>query len=221
MQLVETMDSISKKLLLFLCLSSLHLLTNGTRPFHIVHHDIRSDLLKFCEHTTNPSLCAETIQPHVLDGDIDPFKALEIEVEATLNETKKAIAIIDELLLTKNNINNKSLMSAFNTCKEQYNYILDSIKETKDAIAQHDLIEAKFKFSAVISYQSTCMDEFEHVECPFAEDSETIFNLGGNTLDIIADLEKTVAPQQPIPTAPSTDSSQSSSTSINVIGTIS
>ncbi|OIV96009.1 hypothetical protein TanjilG_27113 [Lupinus angustifolius] len=212
------MDSISKTLLFFLSLSSIHLLTNGTRPFHIVHHDIRSDLLKFCEHTTNPTLCAQTIQPHVLDGDIDPFKALEIEVEATFNETKKTIAIIDELL-TKNNIN-KSLMSAIKTCKEQYNYILDSIKETKDAIAQHDLIEAKFKFSAVISYQSTCVDEFENVECPFAEGSETIFNLGGNTLDIIADLEKTVAPQEPTPPAPTTNS-QSSSTSINVIGTIS
>ncbi|CAL0301043.1 unnamed protein product [Lupinus luteus] len=215
---VETMDSIGKTLLFFLSLSSLHLLTNGRRPFHIVHHDVRSDILKLCEHTTNPTLCAQTIQPHVLDGDIDPFKALEIEVEATLNETKKAIAIIDELL-TKNSIN-KSLRSSIKTCKEQYNYILDSIKETQDAIAQHDLIEAKFKFSAVISYQSSCMDEFEHFECPFAEGSETIYNLGGNTLDIIADLEKTVPPQELTPPVPSTYS-ESSSTSINVIGTIS
>ncbi|KAF1895477.1 hypothetical protein Lal_00044128 [Lupinus albus] len=211
----------SKTLILVVSLTFLFLLTNAvpsTRPLHIVHHNIRTDLLNFCKHTTNPSLCAQTIQPHINHhDDLDPFKALEIEAQATLNETKKTIAIINELF-AENNLN-KTLMDAIKTCKKQYRNILDAIRETKDAIAQHDLIEAKFKFSAVISYQSTCKDAFEDVECPFAKYSETIFNLGGNTLDIIADLQKIMAPQEPTLPVPST-SSQSSSTSINVIGTI-
>lgn len=207
----------TKTLLLIVSISSLLLLSNAvpsTRPLHIVHHDIRSDLLKFCQNTTNSTLCALTIQPHILHGDLDPFKALEIQVEATLNETKKTASIIDEFLAKSNTA--KALKDSLKICKGQYSNILDSIKETKDAIAKHDLIEAKFKFSAVISYQSTCKDEFEESECPFAADSDTIFQLGGNALDIIAEMEKTVAPKQQEPPVQSTPSQFSS-----VIGTIS
>ncbi|KAK7246117.1 hypothetical protein RIF29_40976 [Crotalaria pallida] len=214
------MDFMTKTLLLIVSLSSLFLLSDAYRRsrIHAVHRDvISSDLLKFCEVTTNPNLCAQTIQPHFLDGvNLDPFKALEIEVEATLNETRRTLSIIEELL-EKNNLN-KSLRDSVKTCKDQYHSILDSIRETKEAIAQRNLIEAKFKFSAVISYQSTCKDQFENAnnKCPFAEDNEIIFQLGGIALDIIA----TLARQEPAPPVPTTTSSQSSQ-SISVIGTIS
>ncbi|XP_061373649.1 uncharacterized protein LOC133315982 [Gastrolobium bilobum] len=212
------MDFMSKTNLLIVSLTSLLLLANdvsSSRDIHVVHRNLRSDLLDdFCKKFTNPTLCAETIQPHYNNHALDPLKALEIEVDATLNQTKKTAAIIDELL-SKPDVS-KPLKVSLDTCKEQYNSILDSIKETKEAIATHDVITAKFKFSAVLSFQATCKDEFEGTKMPFADDSEAIYQLGGNCLDMIADIEKTSGPQKEAAPVKSTPSAFSS-----VIGTIS
>ncbi|XP_057431016.1 pectinesterase inhibitor 1-like [Lotus japonicus] len=187
---------------------------NVQHNLHDLRSELRSDLSAFCQKTTNPTLCAKTIQPHFLHNNLDPFKALEIEVEATLNQTKKTIAIISELL-AKHDIS-KSLKGSLDTCKEQYDSIMDSIKETIDAIARKDVIEAKFKFSAVISFQSSCKDAFEGLDdFPIASDSDEVFQLGGNCLDIIADLEKAF-PHHDAPVEESTPSAFS-----NIIGTLS
>ena len=215
------MDSFMSRtsFLLFIVSFSSLLLANAipsTRPLHVVHRsDIKPKFLKFCEKTTNPSLCAQTIQPHFHDhqGDVDPLKALEIEVDATHNQTKKTVGVIDELLAKQDTPN--SLKDSLKTCKDQYNNILDSIKETKDAIANKDVANAKYKFSAVLSFQSTCKDEFEGGKFPFANDSDAVFQLGGNCLDIFADIVK-AAPQQAAPAAQSPPSPFS-----NIIGTLS
>lgn len=212
----DNMDFKTKTVLFAISLTSLFFLTNAipsNRNIHVVRHSLRSDLLEFCKKTTNPNLCAQTIQPHFLKSALDPFKALEIEVEATLNQTKKTVAVIAELL-AKHDIS-KSLKDSLDTCKEQYSSILDSIRETRDAIAKRDVITAKFKFSAVLSYQASCKDAFEGLEkeFSFASDSDTVFQLGGNCLDIIADLEKAFPQKEtPVQSTPSPFS--------NIIGTI-
>lgn len=187
----------------------------SSRNIHVVKHSLRSQLTDFCQKTTNPTLCAKTIQPHFLTGVLDSFKALEVEVDATLDQTKKTVAIIGELL--KRHDISKSLKGSLDTCREQYDNILDSIQETKDAIARHDVITAKFKFSAVLSYQASCKDAFEGIETEFSfsADSDAVFQLGGNCLDIIADMEKASGP-------PKVESVKSTPSPFgNVIGTIS
>lgn len=207
-------------LILIISLSSLILLANAaTRPLHIVRHDPmvdpKAELLKFCKITTNPNLCAQTLEPHYtgIKGALEPLRALEIAVEATNNQTKKTLAIIDELLAKKDA--SKDLKDSLSVCKDQYSSILDSIKETKDSIAKKDVLTAKYMFSAVLSYQATCKDQFEGLDFPFANDSDAVFQLGGNCLDIIADIQKAI-PQKLAPIVNSPPSAFS-----KIIGTIS
>ena len=209
------MDLTSKTILFTITLASFLFIGNADSPhsnLHVIRHDLRSDLLELCKKTTNPTLCEETIQPHVLKGAIDPLKALQVEVDATLNKTKQAIGAIGELL-AKNDIS-KSLKDSLDICKDQYNSIVDAIKETNEAIAKHDIGTAKFKFSAVLSYQGSCKDAFEGLEneFSFAPDSDSVYQLGGNCLDIIADMEKS-EPNPPVEQSPPSQFS-------DVIGTI-
>ncbi|KAG4946105.1 hypothetical protein AAZX31_15G122600 [Glycine max] len=199
-------------LILFISLSSLLFLATATRNIHIGRPDIHSDITEFCKKTTNPAVCAQTIQPHFLKNNLDPLKALDVEVDATLASAKKTLIDI-QTLESKKGIT-KSIKDSFDTCKDQYGSMLDAIKETKAAIAKKDIITAKFKFSAVLSYQGACKDAFESGKIPFSEDSDAVYNLGGNCLDIIADMEKAAGPQKmpPVQQTPSAFS--------NVIGTI-
>ncbi|KAG5005805.1 hypothetical protein JHK82_023786 [Glycine max] len=197
-------------LLLITSLSSLATATN----INIVHHDLQSDITEFCKKTTNPALCAETIHPHFLKNRIEPFKALDIEVDATLAKAKKTLANIQTL--ESKTGTTKSSKDSFDICKDQYKSMLDAIKETKAAIANKDIITAKFKFSAVLSFQAACKDAFEDGKIPFFEDSDAVYNLGGNCLDIIADMEKAQGPQKMPPVQQSAPSAFS-----NVIGTVS
>ncbi|KAJ1420926.1 Pectinesterase inhibitor domain [Sesbania bispinosa] len=208
---------IINKILIITSLTSIFLLTNAvpsSRNIHIVHHDLRSDLQDLCQKTTNPILCAKTIQPFLGNSAVEPLKALDVEVDATFNQTKKTMDIIGDLLAKQDNP--KSIKGSLDTCKQQYSSILDSIKETKDAIANHDVVTAKFKFSAVISFQQTCQDEFKKSNFPFADDSDAVFQLGGNCLDIIADIEKRSPPPTPTAAVQSAPSEFS-----DVIGTVS
>lgn len=201
-------------LILFISLSSLLFLATATRNIHIGRPDIHSDITEFCKKTTNPALCAETIHPHFLKNRIEPFKALDIEVDATLAKAKKTLANIQTL--ESKTGTTKSSKDSFDICKDQYKSMLDAIKETKAAIANKDIITAKFKFSAVLSFQAACKDAFEDGKIPFFEDSDAVYNLGGNCLDIIADMEKAQGPQKMPPVQQSAPSAFS-----NVIGTVS
>ncbi|XP_004486400.1 pectinesterase inhibitor-like [Cicer arietinum] len=206
------------KTIFFITLSSLLFVGNAipsSRDIHVVRHNLQSNLLEFCKKTTNPTLCQQTIQPSYTNNVFDPYKALGVEIEATLNQTKKIIGIISEL--REKQETSKSLKDSLDICKDQYNSILGSIKETKDAIANRDVRTIKFKFSAVLSYQASCKDAFEGMEkeFAFAKDSDVEYQLGGNCLDIIADLEKSEPKNEdPLPQSPPSASS-------NVIGTIS
>ncbi|XP_020203395.1 uncharacterized protein LOC109788941 [Cajanus cajan] len=203
----------SSLLLLLLLLTTLILSSAvpTTRDIHIVRRDLMASLNDLCKKTTNPNLCVQTIQPH-FHGSADPFQALSAEVDATLDEAKKTLADI-KTLLTKPD-NGKSLKDSLKVCQDQYSSMLDSIADTKASIGKKDVITAKFKFSAVISFQSACKDSFGGQKIPFLKDSDEVYQLGGNCLDIIADIEKALpAKPAPVQQAPSAFS--------NVVGTVS
>ncbi|XP_058749441.1 uncharacterized protein LOC131625688 [Vicia villosa] len=214
-----TSKTISFTLALTLTLASFLFVGNAepSEDIHVVNHNLRSDLTALCQKTTNPKLCLDTIQPHLLKGVITPIKALDAEVDATHDQTVKTMDVIGTSL-AKHSVS-KSLKDSLAICKEQYQGILDTIKETKQAIANNDLSTAKLKFSSVLSYQGSCKDAFEGMEkeFSFSHDSDAVFQLGGNCLDIIADMEKAMPkPEVPTEPAPST-----ATTFSNVIGTIS
>jgi len=147
--------------------------------------EIRPDILEFCRGTENPTLCSETIAPF-MQGSFDPIKALETEMKATLNQTKKVTIIIAEALTNPNT--DKRARGALGICKSQYKSIVDTIKEAVELLNQQNVVDAYYKFSSVISDQSTCEDAFVEtrgVSIPFPEDSLAVFQLGGNCLAIM------------------------------------
>jgi len=208
------MDSTPKTFLtILITLSSLFFTVLSTRDIQVTHNDLREDLNELCKKTTNPTLCSQTIKPRVTENTIEPIKALQVDVDATLAGAKQALTKIKSLESQKTS--KKSTKDSLNVCEEQYNSMLDAIAETKDAIAKNDVVTAKFKFSAVLSYQAACQDNFDSGKIPFTEDSEAVFKLGGIALDIIAAIEKSMPPVNlpPVQSAPSEFS--------NVIGTVS
>ncbi|KAL9332336.1 hypothetical protein ACSQ67_001946 [Phaseolus vulgaris] len=144
-----------------------------------------SEILDFCKGTENPTLCSETIAPFMQDM-FDPIKALETEMEATLNQSKKVSDIISEALTNPNT--DQRARGALNICKSQYKSIAQTVKDAVELLNQQNVVDAYYKFSSVISDQSTCEDAFVEsrgVTIPFADDSLGVFQLGGNCLAIM------------------------------------
>ncbi|XP_061338389.1 uncharacterized protein LOC133285218 [Gastrolobium bilobum] len=146
---------------------------------------ISPQISKFCTGTENPTLCAQTIAPF-LDGSFDPIKALETLVNATLNHTRKVCGTITKLINDPST--SKNALDALGICKSQYDDIMDTVKEAIELIEQQNVVDAYYKFSSVIGDQSSCEDAFNEspgVNMPFAKDSQTLYQLGGNCLAIM------------------------------------
>ncbi|KAK7379056.1 hypothetical protein VNO80_04509 [Phaseolus coccineus] len=144
-----------------------------------------SEILDFCKDTENPTLCSETIAPF-MQGIFDPIKALETEMDATLNQSKKVSNLISEALTNPNT--DERARGALDICKSQYKSIGQTVKEAVELLNQQNVVDAYYKFSSVISDQSTCEDAFAEshgVTIPFADDSLRVFQLGGNCLAIM------------------------------------
>jgi len=146
------------------------------------------EIVKLCVDGESPSLCTATISS-LLKGPFDPLKALEIEVDLTLQQAKNVAAIITVLL--KDPSTDKKAIKALEICQTQYKSMLDAIHETVELLKQQNVVDSFYKFSSVISYKTTCEDAFVKspgVEMPFSRDSSTLFDLGGNCLGIMNTL---------------------------------
>ncbi|KAJ1412557.1 Pectinesterase inhibitor domain [Sesbania bispinosa] len=143
------------------------------------------EVLEFCTGTENPTLCADTIAPY-FHGSFDPIKALETEIDATLNKTLSVAGVISKSL--NNPSTNKKTLDALDICKSQYKSIVDTIKEAKELLNQQNVVDAYYKFSSVISDRTACEDAFAEspgADSPFADDSFAVYELGGNCLAIM------------------------------------
>ncbi|XP_020234861.1 uncharacterized protein LOC109814763 [Cajanus cajan] len=200
----------NKNLLLFVSLSTLLISTNAMPLFSLIapspspssspsqhifdkalkasQNIFQPELIEFCQGTENPTLCADTIAP-LFHGTFDPIKALETEIQATLNQTLKVASVIANSLV--NPATDKNALDALDICKSQYESIVDTTKESLELLSRQNVVDAYYKFNSVISYQSSCEDAFAEspgVENPFAHDSLTVFQLGGNCLAIMDGL---------------------------------
>ncbi|KAK7344371.1 hypothetical protein VNO77_13895 [Canavalia gladiata] len=143
------------------------------------------EIVKFCAGTEDPTHCAETITPYLRDG-FDPIRALETEINATMVKAKEIAAVIAKLLSDPNT--SKKSLEALDICQSQYGDMMDTIKEALQLVAQQNVVDAYYKFSSVISDKSACDDAFKEspgASNPFAQNSEALFQLGGNCLSIM------------------------------------
>ncbi|XP_020203388.1 uncharacterized protein LOC109788934 [Cajanus cajan] len=141
-----------------------------------------------CKPATNPLACYKTILPHAVSAKrFNMYNALETEILATQQQVQTTSERISWLL--GNPATDKSTKDSLATCQEQYSSIVDSIHEAIALVAKRNVGEARFQFSAVISFQSSCDDEFEGETSPIAKESQAVFDLAGNCLDIMKAIE--------------------------------
>ena len=148
-------------------------------------HHVDPALKSICKDGENPELCAATIAPFMSNGPIDPVKALEVEIAASVNQTKKIAATIAQLLKDRNTP--KAAKDALDVCRKSFDDVLDDLKDAVSAFGTKDVGRARTMLGAVITMESTCRDAFAEtpgVECPFAADSQTLYQLAGNCLAI-------------------------------------
>ncbi|KAK7303542.1 hypothetical protein RJT34_14449 [Clitoria ternatea] len=141
-----------------------------------------------CKPTTNPLVCFKTILPQALTGRFNIYKALEVEIAAAQQQVNKTASSINTLLARPDN--SKDMAESLSTCKDQYENIVDAINDTVKQVSTRNVVEARFKFSAVLSYHSTCNDEFGKEKSPIANDAQGVYDLGGNCLDIMKAIEE-------------------------------
>ncbi|KAF7818130.1 putative pectinesterase/pectinesterase inhibitor 45 [Senna tora] len=168
-----------------------HGLINGVVSKAVPH---LAELQDLCKDGENVDLCIETIAPEI-HGALDPVHAAIVEIGATLNETLKVSSIIRSL--KEDPKTSKGMIDALDICADQYDLITDTIAMSLELMHQNDVAGAWTTFSAVISCQSTCEDAFKESPgeaFPFADDSKTLFQLGGNTLAILMRLNGETSP---------------------------
>jgi len=170
---------IIKTLFLFVSFSGLVLHAHAVRT-------PQARVWSLCKPTTNPYMCFTTILPHVITlPKFNVYKALEIEIDATRVLVGNTTILINTLLT--NPANSKDLNDSLSICSDQFDSMMDAINETITVIAQRNVAEARFKFSAVLSYLSACTDEFTN--SPIVKEGKDVYDLGGNCLDIMKAIE--------------------------------
>ncbi|KAG4981733.1 hypothetical protein AAZX31_10G012300 [Glycine max] len=143
------------------------------------------EILKFCSGTEHAALCAETIAPY-LAGEFDPLKALEMEINASMEKAKEIGGNIKKML--DNPATEKKAIDALGICQSQYDDMVDSMKEGVDLVRQQNVVDARYKLSSVLSYKSACDDAFTEspgVHIPFPEDITKLFQLTSNCLAVM------------------------------------
>ncbi|KAG5044134.1 hypothetical protein AAZX31_03G200400 [Glycine max] len=146
-------------------------------------------VLDFCKSTENPTLCGDTIAPFFQGSFFDPIKALLNEVEATHNQTLKVADVIANTLNDPNT--NRNAREPLDICRSRYKSIVSTIKEAVELLNQQNVVDAYYKFSSVISDQTTCEDAFVEspgAQFPFPDDSLTVYQLAGNCLAIMDEI---------------------------------
>ncbi|MCH83547.1 pectinesterase inhibitor [Trifolium medium] len=143
-----------------------------------------------CKPTTNPLLCYKTLLPKALSTPkFNMYKAVDVEIQEAQAQVVKTVAKIANSIFTSSD---KNIANALTICKEQYGNMVDSLIEVITLVSKRNAVEARFKFSAFISYHSSCEQAFvesKNAIPPFADDAKVVYDLGANILDILKAIE--------------------------------
>ncbi|CAK8531166.1 unnamed protein product [Lathyrus sativus] len=117
------------------------------------------------------------------------YRALEIEIQATQVQVLKTATSIATLLWKSTS--NKDIADSLTICKSQYRNIVEAVTESVSLVSKRNVGEARFKFSAVISYYLACKESFEEgqITSPIAADAQVVHDLSGNCLDLMKAIE--------------------------------
>ncbi|XP_057732815.1 pectinesterase-like [Arachis stenosperma] len=155
-----------------------------------------------CQNVLNQTLCRDILGP--VKGTTDPNEFIAAAVKAATESVIKALNMSDRLTVEKGN-GSPGIKMALEDCKDLLQSAMDSLQlstslvDSKNIQTIHDQ-SADFKnwLGAVISYQQTCLDNFNETDSGEkvikeqlnAETLDQVMTTTGLTLDILADLDR-------------------------------
>ncbi|RYQ89489.1 hypothetical protein Ahy_B09g096102 isoform D [Arachis hypogaea] len=156
-----------------------------------------------CQGTDDPQLCQDTLKDVKSSGS-DPKAYIAASVEATTKSVIQALNMSDRLSVDHGS-QSPGIKMALEDCKDLLQSAMDSLQlstslvDSKNIQTIHDQ-SADFKnwLGAVISYQQTCLDNFNETDSGEkvikeqlnAETLDQVMTTTGLTLDILADLDR-------------------------------
>lgn len=151
---------------------------------------------QFCSATDYKDACIKSLSSANTN---DPKELVKSVVTAPGNSLVSLKETTDKLIEEANKTNDNNSKLALEECKELIDFALDSLHTTFSAVNSSDLNslnnrvdELSVWVSAVISYQSTCMDGFRETngtfQVKFRENMENSRQLVSNALAVFSEL---------------------------------
>ncbi|RYQ89490.1 hypothetical protein Ahy_B09g096102 isoform B [Arachis hypogaea] len=156
-----------------------------------------------CQGTDDPQLCQDTLKDVKSSGS-DPKAYIAASVEATTKSVIQALNMSDRLSVDHGS-QSPGIKMALDDCKDLLEFALDSLEASANLVrdnniqAVHDQTpDFRNWLGAVISYQQTCLDNFNETDSGEkvikeqlnAETLDQVMTTTGLTLDILADLDR-------------------------------
>ncbi|KAK4849623.1 hypothetical protein QYF36_026648 [Acer negundo] len=125
----------------------------------------RKAVSEFCTTTDFKDACIKSLNSTT---STDPKELLKSVILAPQESIKKLFNLSDSLIVEANKSNDNSSKVALEECKELLDYAVDALQTTLSAVGDSELLtlhdrvnELSSWVSAVISFQSTCMENFK------------------------------------------------------------
>jgi len=151
----------------------------------------------FCGKTDYQEICQKTLTPVADQGVKDPKEFLKAALQSTINEVSKALNFSDTLITNVSSSTPRVKMEA-EDCKDLLQFAVDELQSSFSMVGDSNInnmtdkaTEIKNWLSAVISYQTSCLDglsEAPEYQSLMGKNLQNASSLTSNALAIVSEL---------------------------------
>lgn len=151
----------------------------------------------FCGKTDYQEICQKTLTPVADQGVKDPKEFLKAALQSTINEVSKALNFSDNLIQNVSSSTPRVKMEA-EDCKDLLQFAVDELQASFSMVGESNVnnmtdkaTEIKNWLSAVISYQTSCLDglsEAPEYQSLMGKNLQNASSLTSNALAIVTEL---------------------------------
>ena len=151
----------------------------------------------FCGKTDYQEICQKTLTPVADQGVKDPKEFVKAALQSTINEVSKALNFSDTLITNVSSSTPRVKMEA-EDCKDLLEFAVDELQSSFSMVGDSNInnmtdkaTEIKNWLSAVISYQTSCLDglsEAPEFQSLMSKNLQNASSLTSNALAIVSEL---------------------------------
>lgn len=153
----------------------------------------------FCESTTFKDACARSVESIANNATATPKDYLMAAIQATIEEVKKALEVTNSTNLKVDPKEDPYNHMAVEDCKELLGYAVEELQASLSTVGDSELHTLNDRvnellnwLSAVYTYQSSCLDEFDKPELRSAMENGMVnaTQLTDNAVNVVASLSE-------------------------------